>query len=148
MKLSKFLTTVWFIGTLPLVFGLYYVFQIASFEGGGEDPTLWQLGVAQTDKILIDNGLCSVRNHECLDKNSMYWSGTKEFYKIYIYGINDQAILGQLSQIFIDDYKSLPSMKRLDIIAYSLTKSDEKKIPLLQRPFEHEIFNLSVRSDK
>ena len=145
----KILTAVGFIGALPFALALFYTFQVVAFGGGGgEDPTLWQLGVEQADKVFAANGLCPVHNHECLDKNTMYWSGTMSSYKIYIYGVNDQKILEQVSQSFVDEYKTLPNMKRLDIVAYPLTKSEDMKLPLLQRPVTHEIFSLSVRKDE
>jgi hypothetical protein len=155
--LSKILIIAGIIAVVPLLPGLLYVCAvfIAPLLGPlgfqGETHTFFpqfEDGAKRADVLFAQHGLCKVWHHQCPDdKNALYAFSTTDSLTVWIYGVSDPQLLEQLKQIFLDEYRSTPAMKHLRITAYPISKSEERKVPILQRPIEHAVLNLDAGRD-
>ena len=154
MKVSNILKVVIVLAALvviaPILPGLLYI-GVAVMFGPGDDHTFepqWKKGFQESNTILIANGLCSIITRPCLDKNTMYVMGIPAGFKVDIYGVADQKLLGQLSETFTKEFSETPSMKHLVIHAYAFTRQEAGSFPFIKEWLAGTVLDVDMRRQK
>jgi hypothetical protein len=122
-------------GLARLLSGVLLTLALASLSAAANGRTFEKERLALIESIhgvLIANRLCSDRN-DCTRKQYAFAAPTLSGLSVSVYGVNDAAVLSEVTKQCALTLLNRPEMKKLELTLYSISKAEHLATTILGR---------------
>lgn len=95
---------------------------------GWGDRTFYQQcvdGVDESIEVLIEKGIYKSKS-DYYQNQMIFCDERPAGFAVFVYGITDQKILGEIAQIFLQKFVGVPAMKNMYFNAHAFSKNDDE----------------------